>query len=112
MKVQYRERDLIRPRRPLLQPDAVSTPPEQVPGSDEAAFPGRLKLESGAVPDESVEFAERKSFLGVMDRWIFIESLFKVSIIEPLLILRESSLELHVVKGGSERKISAHFTGG
>ena len=55
MKVEYGERDLVRPGRSLLQPDAVARAAEEVARSDQVAVPRRLELQPRAVPDERVQ---------------------------------------------------------
>ena len=58
MEIQNRESDLIGPRRSLLKADPVAASAEQVSGRDQVAVAGRLKLQSRAVPDESLQCSE------------------------------------------------------
>ena len=55
MKAEDGERDLVGPRRTLLQPDAVAGAPEEVAGRDEVAVARSLELQPRAVPDEGVQ---------------------------------------------------------
>ena len=55
MKVEDGERDLVRPRRPLLEADAVARAAEEVARRDQVAVPRSLELQPRTVPDERVQ---------------------------------------------------------
>ena len=61
VKAEDGERDLVRPRRALLQPDAVAGAPEEVAGRDEVAVPRGLELQPRAVPDERVQIPAKNA---------------------------------------------------
>ena len=64
MKVEDGERDLVRPRRPLLEADAVARAAEEVARRDQVAVPRSLKLQPRAVPDERVQAPEKVALIG------------------------------------------------
>lgn len=60
VELQDGQRDAVRPRRVLLEADAVAGAPEQLARRHQLAVLRRLVLQSGAVPDERLQLPERR----------------------------------------------------